>query len=87
MNYATCSELHSSVDFPSQMKVDDHNSDSSLAEGNSCLPQKSKYNADVPGFGVENVSLNGRIDEDVKSGVIGKNTMGYVPSSCTKVKL
>jgi len=87
LNYATCSELHPSVDFPSEMKVDDHKSDGSLAEGNSCLPQKSKCTASEPGFGVENVSLNVKIDEDVKSGVVGNNTMGPVPSSCTKVKL
>ncbi|KAL9285014.1 hypothetical protein ACSQ67_024628 [Phaseolus vulgaris] len=80
-----CSELHPSVDFPSEMKVDDHKSDGSLAEGNSCLPQKSKCTASEPGFGVENVSLNVKIDEDVKSGVVGNNTMGPVPSSCTKV--
>ncbi|QCD99446.1 helicase and polymerase-containing protein TEBICHI isoform X1 [Vigna unguiculata] len=80
-----CSELHPSVDFPSEMKVDDHKSHGTVAEGHSCLPQKSKCTAREPGFGVENVSLNVKIDEDVKSGVVGNNTMGYVPISCSKV--
>ncbi|CAJ1972305.1 unnamed protein product [Sphenostylis stenocarpa] len=80
-----CSELHPSVDLMSEMKVDDHMSHGSLAEGNCSLPQKSNYTADELGFGVENVSLSVKIDEDVKSGVVVKNTMGYVPSSCTKV--
>jgi len=79
--------LHPSVDFPSEMKVDDHKSHGTVAEGHSCLPQKSKCTAREPGFGVENVSLNVKIDEDVKSGVVGNNTMGYVPISCSKVKL
>ncbi|KAK7384898.1 hypothetical protein VNO78_30601 [Psophocarpus tetragonolobus] len=82
-----CSELHPSVDLALGVKVDDHKGHGSLAlvEGNSGLLQKNNDTASEPCFGGENVSLSVKINEDVKSGAVGNNTIGYVPGSSTKV--
>ncbi|TKY58268.1 Helicase and polymerase-containing protein TEBICHI [Spatholobus suberectus] len=81
-----CSELQPSMDLPTEMKVDDHKGHGSLAlvEGNSGLPQKNNDSAGESRFGGENVLPSDKINEDIKSGVVG-DTVGYVPGSCTKV--
>lgn len=82
-----CSELQPSMDLASEMKVDDHKGHGSmtLVEGNSGLLQKDNDAAGEPCVGGENVSSSVRINENVKSGLDGNNSMGYVPGSCLKV--
>lgn len=70
--------------------MDDHKRHGSptLVEGNSVLLRKNNDTAGELCFGGENTLLSVKIDEDIKSGVVGNNnSMGCVPGSCTKVKL
>ncbi|KAL2974876.1 hypothetical protein AAZX31_14G127200 [Glycine max] len=70
------------------MKMDDHKRHGSptLVEGNSVLLRKNNDTAGELCFGGENTLLSVKIDEDIKSGVVGNNnSMGCVPGSCTKV--
>ncbi|KAL2974874.1 hypothetical protein AAZX31_14G127200 [Glycine max] len=83
-----CSVLHPSVGLPLEMKMDDHKRHGSptLVEGNSVLLRKNNDTAGELCFGGENTLLSVKIDEDIKSGVVGNNnSMGCVPGSCTKV--
>ncbi|KAL2974875.1 hypothetical protein AAZX31_14G127200 [Glycine max] len=80
--------LHPSVGLPLEMKMDDHKRHGSptLVEGNSVLLRKNNDTAGELCFGGENTLLSVKIDEDIKSGVVGNNnSMGCVPGSCTKV--
>ena len=76
------------MDLASGMKVDDHKGHGSmtLVEGNSGL-LKDNDAAGESCVGSENVSSSFRINENIKPGLDGNNTMGCVPGSSMKVKL